>query len=160
MANKRRAAGELDGLIVALLACEERPLTGLMLTGMLREQGETVTLSLVFRALCKLVEHGIVHKLLTSRGYVLVRSRNEIYLSCTVCGAVGRVVSEATFRRLDAAAERSGFRATRPIVEMVVQCSRCSNRGSEEPAVRGVTRTERPKRAPSNCRMTSVTRST
>jgi Fur family zinc uptake transcriptional regulator len=125
MASKRRAAGELDALILALLEREDRPLTGLMLTGMLREQGEAVALSLVFRALCKLVERGVVHKLLTSRGYVLTRSANEIFLSCTVCGAVGRVVNEEPFRRIEAAAERSGFRVTRPIVEMVGRCPRC-----------------------------------
>ncbi len=125
MASKRRAAGELDALILALLERGDRPLTGLTLTGMLREQGEAVALSLVFRALCKLVERGVVHKLLTSRGYVLIRSMNEIYLSCTVCGAVGRVVSEEPFRRIEAAAERSGFRVTRPTVEMVGRCPRC-----------------------------------
>lgn len=125
MARKRRAAGALDELILALLDREDRPLTGLMLTGMLREQGEAIALSLVFRALCKLVERGVVHKLLTSRGYLLARSANEIYLSCTICGAVGRVVSEEPFRKIEAAAERSGFRVTQPIVEMVGRCPRC-----------------------------------
>jgi Fur family transcriptional regulator, zinc uptake regulator len=129
MASKRRGAGELDESLVALLEREARPLTGLMLAEMLREQGEAVALSLVFRALCKLVEHGIVHRLLTSRGYVLARSANEIYLRCAVCGAIGRIVSEETFRRLEAAAQRSRFRVTRPIVEVVGKCSNCSRCG-------------------------------
>ncbi|ATY31056.1 hypothetical protein CVN68_02880 [Sphingomonas psychrotolerans] len=134
MARRRRAAGELEEFLLALLEREGGPLTGLMLTGMLREQGDAVALSLVFRALCKLVERGIVHKLLTSRGYVLTRSANEIYLSCTVCGAVGRVVNEEPFRRLDAAADRRGFRVTRPIVEVVGKCSNCSSWGDDEPS--------------------------
>lgn len=132
MASKRRAAGELDALILTLLESEDRPLTGLMLAEMLRKQGEAVAISLVFRALCKLVERGVVHKLLTSRGYLLARSPNELYLTCTACGAVERVVREEPFRRIETAAARFGFRVTRPIVEMAGRCPRCRSARSED----------------------------
>jgi Fur family zinc uptake transcriptional regulator len=130
MARARREAGELDELLVALLEREERPLTGQMLTEMLRAQGEIVAASLVFRALRKLVERGTLHKLLTGRGYVPTRAPEAIYLHCTGCGAVGRIVHEATFLKIAEAAERSGFRVTRPIVEVAGRCEHCSGPGS------------------------------
>lgn len=125
MARARRA-GELDELLLALLEREGRPLTGQMLIQMLRDEDEITTASLVFRALRKLVERGILHKLLTGRGYVRARAPREIYLHCTVCGTVGQVVHEASFDRIAQAAERSGFRVMRPIVEVAGRCARCS----------------------------------
>lgn len=134
MASKRRAAGELDEFLVALLEREGRPLTGLMLAEMLREQGEVVAVSLVFRALRKLVECGILHKLLLSRGYVPTRSPNEIYLHCTACGTIGRIANEESFLKIEAAAERSRFRVTRPIVEVVGRCAHCLEREADDAA--------------------------
>lgn len=134
MASKRRAAGELDESLVALLEREERPLTGLILTEMLREQGEVVAVSLVFRALRKLVECGTLHKLLLSRGYVPTRSPNEIYLHCTACGSVGRIANEETFLKIEGAAEHSRFRVTRPIVEVVGRCVHCLQREADDVA--------------------------
>jgi Fur family zinc uptake transcriptional regulator len=125
MARVRRA-GELDGLLVALIEREGRPLTGQMLTQMLRDQGEIVAASLVFRALRKLVERGSLHKLLTGRGYVPARAPREIYLCCTACGAVAQIAHQASFDRIAQAAGRSGFRVTRPIVEVAGRCARCS----------------------------------
>ncbi|MDP5280031.1 hypothetical protein Q9Q95_13945 [Sphingomonas sp. DG1-23] len=126
MARARREAGALDELLVVLLEREARPLTGLMLIEMLRDQGETVTASLVFRALHKLVERGILHRLLTCRGYVPTHAPEEIYLHCTACGAVGRVTGETSFQKIAEAAERCGFRVTRPIVEVEGRCAQCS----------------------------------
>jgi Fur family zinc uptake transcriptional regulator len=137
MASKRRAAGELDESLVAFLEREGRPLTGLMLTEMLREQGEVVAVSLVFRALRKLVERGTLHKLLLSRGYVPTRSLNEIYLHCASCGTVGRIVSEESFLRIEDAAERSSFRVTRPIVEVMGRCAHCLEREADDAAPLG-----------------------
>ena len=134
MASKRRAAGELDKSLVASLEREGRPLTGLMLTEMLREQGEVVAVSLVFRALRKLVERGTLHKLLLSRGYMPTRSPNEIYLHCTTCGAVGRIANEESFLKIEDAAERSRFRVTRPIVEVVGRCAHCLEREADDAA--------------------------
>lgn len=125
MASKRRAAGELDESLVAFLEREGRPLTGFVLTEMLREQGEVVAISLVFRALRKLVERGKLHKLLLSRGYVPTRSPNEIYLHCTACGSVGRIANAESFQKIEDAAKRSRFRVTRPIVEVVGRCAHC-----------------------------------
>lgn len=124
MARARRA-GELDELILALFEREGRPLTGQMLIEMLRGRGEIVAASLVFRALRKLVERGILHKLLTSRGYVPTHAPNEIYLHCTACGTIGRVASNVSFHQLTEIAVRSRFRVTRPIVEIAGRCARC-----------------------------------
>ncbi|KRC79152.1 hypothetical protein [Sphingomonas sp. Root241] len=134
MASKRRAAGELDEFLVALLEREGRPLTGLMLAEILREQGEIVTVSLVFRALRKLVERGTLHKLLLSRGYVPTRSPNEIYLHCTTCGSVGRIANEESFLKIEDVAERCRFRVTRPIVEVVGRCAHCLEREAADAA--------------------------
>lgn len=134
MASKRRAAGELDESLVASLEREGRPLTGLMLAGMLREQGEVVAVSLVFRALRKLVERGTLHKLLLSRGYVPTRSPNEIYLHCASCGTVGRIANAESFQKIEDAAERSSFRVTRPIVEVMGRCAHCLAREADDAA--------------------------
>jgi Fur family zinc uptake transcriptional regulator len=134
MASKRRAAGELDESLVAFLEREGRPLTGLMLAEMLREQGEVVAVSLVFRALRKLVDRGTLHKLLLSRGYVPTRSPNEIYLHCTACGTIGRIANAESFLRIENAAERSSFRVTRPIVEVMGRCAHCLEREADDAA--------------------------
>lgn len=136
MASKRRAAGELDESLVAFLEREGRPLTGLMLTAMLRERGEVVAVSLVFRALRKLVECGTLHKLLLSRGYVPARSPDEIYLHCTACGSVGRIANAESFQKIEDAAERSSFRVTRPIVEVMGRCAHCLGREADDVAPR------------------------
>ena len=131
MARTRRPPGELDRRILSLIEREGRPLSGHMLVEMLRGEGRDVAVSLVFRALRKLCEQGALHKLLLARGYVRAHSDHEIYLCCTGCGAIGRVVDEKPFGAIHRAAEGKGFRVSRPLVEVAGLCGPCARRESE-----------------------------
>ena len=127
MARERRAAGELASRVLALLRRERRPLGGLALAGLLRNEGEVVTSNLVFRALRDLVRQGAIRKLHLAGGYVVAGEDREIDLLCTQCGMIGTVRDENAFVALAKAAEAAGFRVRLPVVEVAGICSRCRN---------------------------------
>ena len=84
----------------------------------------------VYRALDFLLEQGLVHKLESLHAYVGCNHpehpHSSQFLICAECGAVRELEDEAISRSLGSAAAQSGFRAKRPVVEVIGTCARCA----------------------------------
>jgi Fur family zinc uptake transcriptional regulator len=84
----------------------------------------------VYRALDFLVEQGLVHRLETLHAFVGCAHPDEPhagqFLICRDCGTVRELEDPAVNRSVQAAADASGFRAERPVVEIRGRCARCA----------------------------------
>jgi Fur family zinc uptake transcriptional regulator len=136
MTRQRRA------LLAELLAAK-RPLSAYELRDMLRPGDASVTPASVYRCLDFLVEHGLVHRLETTRSFIACDHPDHPhavqFLICRQCGTV----VEAEDKRVAAATEklgqRFGFALDQRTVELTGICATCKteHEGSAPPITSG-----------------------
>jgi Fur family zinc uptake transcriptional regulator len=85
----------------------------------------------VYRALNRLVEEGLVHRLESINAYMLCASpgrphRAAIFAICRDCGGVREFAEGNLLRWLKAAALRQGFRADDAMIEIRGRCASCA----------------------------------
>ena len=134
MTRQRRAV--LDKLLAS-----KRPLSAYELRDLLRPEDASVTPASVYRCLGFLVEHGLVHRLETTRSFVVCEHPDHPhavqFLICRQCGAV----VEAEDKRIEVATEnlghRFGFALDQRTVELTGVCATCKTgkSGSAPPHV-------------------------
>ena len=122
MTRQRRA-------VLRKLLDGRRPLSAYELRDLLQPEDASVTPASVYRCLDFLVEHGLVHRLETTRSFIACDHPEHPhavqFLICRQCGAV----VEAEDKRTEAATERLGhrlgFALDRRTVELTGICGPC-----------------------------------
>ena len=122
MTRQRRA-------VLAKLLEGRQPVSAYDLRDMLRPADASVTPASVYRCLDFLVEHGLVHRLETTRSFIACEHPDHLhavqFLICRQCGTV----VEAEDKRMAAAAEslghRLGFALDQRTVELTGLCGTC-----------------------------------
>lgn len=122
MTRQRRA-------VLGKLVEDKRPLSAYELRDLLRPEDASVTPASVYRCLDFLVEHGLVHRLETTRSFIACDHPEHPhavqFLICRQCGSV----VEAEDKRTEAATERLGhrlgFALDQRTVELTGICGAC-----------------------------------
>lgn len=122
MTRQRRA-------VLGKLVEGRRPLSAYELRDLLRPEDASVTPASVYRCLDFLVEHGLVHRLETTRSFIACNHPEHPhavqFLICRQCGSV----VEAEDKRTEAATERLGhrlgFALDQRTVELTGICGTC-----------------------------------
>ena len=122
MTRQRRA-------VLGRLVENRRPLSAYELRDLLRPEDASVTPASVYRCLDFLVEHGLVHRLETTRSFIACDHPEHPhavqFLICRQCGSV----VEAEDKRMEAATEslgqRLGFALDHRTVELTGICGPC-----------------------------------
>ncbi len=122
MTRQRRA-------VLGLLVAQKRPLSAYELRDMLRPADASVTPASVYRCLDFLMEHGLVHRLETTRSFIACDHPDHPhavqFLICRQCGSV----VEAEDQRVAAATENLGqllgFALDQRSVELTGICATC-----------------------------------
>lgn len=88
----------------------------------------------VYRALNRLVEEGLVHRLETINAYVACadpehRHAAAIFAICGDCGAIKEMFDEPVLKRLRASAAKRGFKVRDTMIELRGRCSECALEG-------------------------------
>ena len=126
--------------VLATLLASKRPLSAYELRDTLRLDDASVTPASVYRCLDFLVEHGLVHRLETTRSFIACEHPDHPhavqFLICRQCGAV----VEAEDPRISAATEslgqRLGFDLDHRTVELTGTCAACKvETGAAAPCV-------------------------
>jgi Fur family transcriptional regulator, zinc uptake regulator len=115
--------------VLEKLLAGRRPLTAYELLDLLRPQDASVTPASVYRCLDFLVEHGLIHRLETTRSFVACEHPDHPhavqFLICRQCGTV----VEAEDKRVASATEnlghRFGFALDQRTVELTGICATC-----------------------------------
>lgn len=98
---------------------------------LLRERGESVGLSTVYRALQTLSEDELVDSVRNEQGEILYRQcspKHHHHLVCRSCGRVVELVGPAVERWADQAASEHGFVDVSHTVEIFGLCPECAAR--------------------------------
>ncbi|WP_417417337.1 Fur family transcriptional regulator [Hoeflea sp.] len=122
-----------QSLVFGALSRAEGPLSAYTILDQLRDDGFRAPLQ-VYRALDKLVETGMVHRLESLNAFVACRhpdcdSHETIaFAICETCGKVTEISDEALENRLRDLAREDGFTVKRAVVELRGLCAGCSER--------------------------------
>jgi Fur family zinc uptake transcriptional regulator len=115
--------------VLELVCRAQRPIGAYEILDQLRD-GAPAAPPTVYRALDFLLEQGLVHKLETLHAFVGCthpeHPHASQFLICSDCGRVNELESDAIADDLESMAQRSGFRPTRPVVEVLGTCADCT----------------------------------
>lgn len=119
-----------QGLVLEALNHSGGPLSAYDILDRLRGEGLRAPLQ-IYRALDKLVERGLAHRLETLNAFVACadahchRKGLIAFAICTNCGKVDEFADEVIEARLGDWAETTGFKVERTTMEIRGQCAEC-----------------------------------
>jgi len=129
-AHERPDLTRNQSLVFGALSRAEGPLSAYTILDQLRDDGFRAPLQ-VYRALDKLVETGMVHRLESLNAFVACShpgcdSHETIaFAICETCGKVAEISDEALESRLRDLAGETGFSVTKAVVELRGLCANC-----------------------------------
>jgi len=121
-----------QSLVFEALSRVEGPLTAYNILDELREHGFRAPLQ-VYRALEKLIEFGMVHRLESLNAFVACRhpdcdaSEVVAFTICETCGNVSEISDNTLTGRLSTLAQEARFALKKSIVELRGICRGCQN---------------------------------
>jgi Fur family transcriptional regulator, zinc uptake regulator len=117
-------------LVFEAMAHGKAPQSAYDLLDALRPAGLKAPLQ-IYRALDRLMELGLVHKLESLSAYVACQHPAEsghaatVFMICETCGTVAERASPSVSGDLDGLASHDGFRVSHSAIELRGRCSRC-----------------------------------
>jgi Fur family zinc uptake transcriptional regulator len=121
--------------VLELLCASPRPLGAYEILAAMPKGGRGWAPPTVYRALDFLLEQGLAHRIESLHAFVGCHHPEHPHASqfliCKTCGEVTEIEDEAIARSLDLAASESGFRAQRPVVEVLGTCADCAGLRAE-----------------------------
>lgn len=108
-----------------MLAQSDRPLSATTVTRRLREGGEQIIQSAVFRAIAGLFATGLLDRVELTSAYLPRREETSASALCTRCGCYAELKQGAPAQELRALARARGFRPGRLVVEVAGLCRDC-----------------------------------
>ena len=132
MTATTRRTGPQRSAVATLLGEQESFRTAQELYAQLREQGNTIGLATVYRALQALVEDGEVDVLRSDDGEAAYRrcsTGHHHHLVCRSCGRTVEVEGQDVERWARAVADAHGFSQVDHLVEVFGTCAACTAEG-------------------------------
>lgn len=132
--QKRRSAPDQDKLIVEALRGVGRPLSAYEIIDQLKDKGLTAPPT-VYRALNRLIEDGLAHRLESLNAFVACRHPHHdgtaVFAICNTCGGVREFHEPEAVKRLKSAASASGFAVKEMTIELRGICQDCQRDGAD-----------------------------
>lgn len=131
-----------QSLVLEALAHDTGPVSAYALLDQLRGDGMRAPQQ-VYRALDKLMEYGLVHRVETLNSFVACAHPHDhrhglvVFAICDQCGQVNEFPDAAIERRLKGWSREHDFRMKTAAVEMHGTCGRCETRPGRDTARRG-----------------------
>ncbi len=129
MTARRQPLSQTQTRVLDLLSAAGRPLSAYDLLGKLRGEGVNAPPT-VYRALDKLVREGLVHRIESLNAFVACSTPHHhdmaTFAICDHCGLVTELTDRPLQDQLAAISGRSGFHATRMMVELRGHCAACA----------------------------------
>ncbi|MCG8428601.1 MAG: transcriptional repressor [Chromatiales bacterium] len=121
--------------VLELVCAAEQPLGAYDILERLRSRMDNPTPPTVYRALEFLLEQGLIHKLESLHAFIGCshpeHPHASQFLICSDCGDVSEIESDKIAEGLRKAEESTGFKAKRPVIELLGTCAECQLEPSE-----------------------------
>ena len=122
-------------LVMGALSNANGPLSAYTILDELREHGFRAPLQ-VYRALEKLVELGLVHRLESLNAFVACqhtscggdRKENVLFAICETCGNVQELVNDKLLNTVKTLASDVDFSLSQSVIELRGTCTKCNNK--------------------------------
>ncbi|MBO6636639.1 MAG: transcriptional repressor [Roseitalea sp.] len=120
-----------QALVMGALSEATGPLSAYTILDQLRDDGLRAPLQ-VYRALDKLVEFGLVHRLESLNAFVACRQpgcdshERTAFMICDDCGSVIEITDKALARRLKSLAQDASFALKKSTIELRGLCAACT----------------------------------
>ena len=117
-------------LVYGALSHAKGPLSAYSILDQLRDDGFRAPLQ-VYRALDKLIDLGLIHRLESLNSFVACRHpeceerESMVFAICEVCGKVSEVADDTLEKRLNRLASRDGFTVKTCTIELRGLCQAC-----------------------------------
>lgn len=115
--------------VLAALLASRRPLSAYELRDTLLPRDASVTPASVYRCLDFLVEHGLVHRLETTRSFIACghpdHPHTVQFLICRKCGSVVEAEDKGLARATESLGRKLGFDVDQRTVELTGTCASC-----------------------------------
>jgi Fur family zinc uptake transcriptional regulator len=121
-----------QSLVLEVLESHQNPLSAYSILEQLTDAGLRAPPQ-VYRALEKLIDYGLIHKLESINSYVACQHRHcgshqvTSFAICDTCERVSEIINQEFETTLHGLAERSGLNPTHSTVEIHGVCENCSN---------------------------------
>lgn len=120
--------------VLEILCAAGRPIGAYEILDAMREGPRALAPPTVYRALDFLLEQGLAHKIESLHAFVGCDHPGEPHVSqfliCDRCGQVTELEDEGVAQSLRSAADETGFRPARPVVELIGVCASCARGGT------------------------------
>ena len=119
-----------QALVFDVLEKADGPLSAYTILDRLRDQGFRAPLQ-VYRALEKLLEYGVVHRLESINSFVACAEPHDhshsmtAFAICDTCGQVTEMSDHDVDHRLDEWVRSTGFAAKKAVIEFRGTCAKC-----------------------------------
>ena len=119
-----------QALVMGVLDNTEVPLSAYAILDQLRGKGLRAPLQ-IYRALDKLSECGMVHRIESMNAFVACKHLNNVshvavaFTICDRCGEVSEICDKAFHEGLNSLAKAIGFAQNKSTVELIGHCRRC-----------------------------------
>ncbi len=118
--------------VLELVWSDHAPVKAYDVLETMRGEGWSSAPSLVYRAMAFLNDMGLVHHITSLNAYIGCRHAGETHSAqffvCEACGAVSELDDGHVEDSIRAAAERIGFAADVPVIEVRGTCNHCQER--------------------------------
>lgn len=120
-----------QALVMETLEQASAPLSAYSILDLLRSDGFRAPLQ-VYRALDKLIETGLVHRLESLNAFVACKHPGcdghgmTAFMICNTCGTVRELTDHDIEKRLSTLAMEAGFRTSKTAIELRGTCQNCT----------------------------------
>lgn len=120
--------------VLAKLLAAKRPMTAYEMLELLRPEDASATPASVYRSLDFLLEHGLAHRLETTRSFIACEHPDHAhavqFLICRHCGTVVEAEDERVEAATQLLGQRLGFALDQRTVELTGTCATCQTEGA------------------------------
>ena len=122
--------------VLELVCAADGPIGAYDILDQLRESIDNPAPPTVYRALDFLLEQGLIHKLESLHAFIGCSHPDHPHASqfliCSACGDVSEIENSGITQGLRQAQESAGFKAKRPVVELLGTCAQCQTTNHRE----------------------------
>ncbi|MDE8650341.1 Fur family transcriptional regulator [Novosphingobium album (ex Liu et al. 2023)] len=120
-----RKTQDCEAIILAALAGEDRPLTAYDVQSRAAQAGARLFPAQIYRAMERLIATGQVHRIETSKAYMLRGAGIDAIAVCEACGRVQPHALGAPVSQVARAIGDNGFTVRALVIEAVGRCADC-----------------------------------
>ena len=124
----RRRPGTIDDIVLTIVRQSDGPIGAYQIAEESAERGSRVDPVVVYRCLPRLIERGLVHRVVSRKGFIAAPDKPEIHIMCENCSGFSSVPADTLAPLVEEHAAKKGFKLSSSHYEVLGNCRECPYR--------------------------------